>query len=122
MEKKFSKGEWSVGEVNPNKSEISIWCDHKETNAIAGYNSLIGFVSTADVDTDEEAIANAKLISAAPDLLEALIAISTNKHLNLGDLIYDVRERELKGWEGESVKAWSDAVKKVEAAIKKATQ
>lgn len=53
------------------------------------------------------------------EMKAALIAISSNKHLDLGDLIYDVREREGKGWEGKSVKQWSDAVQKVNEVVKK---
>lgn len=65
--------------------------------------------------------ANISLIAAAPELLEALRALMTNKHLDLGDLVYTVREREGEGWEGHSVKAWSDAVTAARAAIAKAT-
>ena len=38
----------------------------------------------------------------------ALRGLMTNPHINLGDLVYDVREREGKGWDGPDVKAWSD--------------
>jgi len=55
-------------------------------------------------------------------LLDALKAISSNPHVNLGDLIYQVREREGMGWDGDAVKAWSDACDKVDAAIAKAEQ
>lgn len=65
---------------------------------------------------------DAKLIAAAPDLLAALVALTTNKHLSLGDLVYTIRERELEGWEGPSVVAWSEAVTAAKAAIKKATE
>lgn len=44
------------------------------------------------------------------DALAALRALSTNPHLHLGDLVYKVRDSELQGWDGPSVKAWSDAV------------
>lgn len=43
-------------------------------------------------------------------LRTALSALFGNPHLDLGDLVYQVREREGEGWEGASVKAWSDAV------------
>ncbi len=39
-----------------------------------------------------------------------LRALSSNPHLDLGDLVYKVREAEGEGWEGPSVKAWSEAV------------
>lgn len=35
----------------------------------------------------------------------------------LGDLIYDVREREGKGWDGPLVKRWAAAVAEAEALI-----
>lgn len=88
---------------------------------IDGDNSsqLVSLVYGRDKD---EQNANAKLIAAAPELFDALIAISSNDHLDLGDMIYDVRENEGEGWDGPSVKAWSDAVAKVRAAIQKATE
>jgi hypothetical protein len=64
--------------------------------------------------------ANAHLIAAAPDLLAALEALSSNPCINLGDLIYQVREREGKGWDGPAVTAWGEAVEKAKAAINKA--
>lgn len=60
------------------------------------------------------------LHAAAPEMLAALKAITSNPYLHLGDLVYNIRDRELKGWEGPAVKAWSDAVMKVNAAILKA--
>ena len=35
-----------------------------------------------------------------------------NEIRNLGDFIYDIREREGLGWEGPKVQAWSDACKR----------
>jgi len=40
----------------------------------------------------------------------ALLAIFSNPHVDLGDLVYTIRERELEGWEGPAVKQWGDAV------------
>jgi hypothetical protein len=68
----------------------------------------------------ETQIANAGLIAAAPDLLAALEALSSNPCINLGDLIYHVREREGKGWDGPAVTAWGEAVEKAKAAVAKA--
>jgi hypothetical protein len=37
-------------------------------------------------------------------------ALCTQEHLDLGDLVYVVRDREGQGWEGPAVKAWSEAM------------
>lgn len=55
------------------------------------------------------------------ELLAALVALTTNEHINLGDLVYTVRDNEGLGWEGPAVKAWSDAVMAAKAAIAKTT-
>lgn len=54
------------------------------------------------------------------DALSVLQALMTNPHLNLGDLVYLVREREGKGWEGPAVEAWGNAVGKAEELLKAA--
>lgn len=77
-------------------------------------------ICTVAMTGDKSDQANAYLIAAAPDLLEALVALTSNPHLDLGDRVYDVREREGLGWDGPSVKAWSEAVQKATAAIAKA--
>ena len=74
----------------------------------------------ADPMTRDPSEANAHLIAAAPELLEALKALTTNPHVNIGDLVYRVRESEGEGWDGPQVKAWSDAVQAATAAIAKA--
>ena len=64
--------------------------------------------------------ANARLAAAAPELLEALKALLFHPHVNLGDLVYAVRDREGLGWTGRSVTAWNQAVLQAKAAIAKA--
>lgn len=44
-----------------------------------------------------------------------------NPHLNLGDLVYTVRDNELMGWDGPSVTHWSDAVKAAEEIVRETT-
>ena len=67
-----------------------------------------------------------KPAAVADDLLKeaiaALRAITTNRHVDLGDLVYQVRERELQGWDGPSVTAWSNAVIAVKAVLKRADE
>lgn len=46
----------------------------------------------------------------ATELAAALRALMTHPHIDLGDLVYDVREREGRGWDGPAVIAWSAAV------------
>ncbi len=55
--------------------------------------------------------------AAAPDLLEAAVMLTKEP---LGDFIYNIRDQELKGWDGPRVKNWSEAVIKIEAAIAEA--
>lgn len=74
MEKKFSKGQWSVDEFDSNFDECFYILDDNG-NWIA--TVIIEFPSWA-VDT---AMANAKLIAAAPDLLDALECIYNDKEV-----------------------------------------
>ncbi len=37
---------------------------------------------------------------------------------NIGDFVYEIRERELLGWDGPRVKAWSDGAQLAEQALK----
>lgn len=59
----------------------------------------------------------AKARAAVAELIESAKAIKANPHVHLGDLIYEVREREGQGWEGHWVKQWSDAVYKFDKAL-----
>ena len=49
--------------------------------------------------------------------LESCIVV-INELNNLSDAIYDVRDRELKGWEGPKVKAYGEAVTKLRVLLK----
>lgn len=51
-------------------------------------------------------------------LYNALVALTTAKHADLGDMAYVVRERENEGWEGPAVKAWGKAIEDAETSIK----
>lgn len=53
-------------------------------------------------------------------LIEGVEKLTTNKHVTLGDLVYNVREREGKGWNGKSVTQWSEAVTAIEQNAPKA--
>lgn len=55
-----------------------------------------------------------------PRLLGALSALLNAEHVSLGDLVYEIREREGQGWDGPAVKAWSDAVTEAKAAVTEA--
>lgn len=56
------------------------------------------------------------------DAIAALRALTSNPRMDLGDLVYTVRERELEGWEGPAVKAWSNAVLAATDVLKRATE
>ena len=58
-----------------------------------------------------------ELESERDALRAALTGLMTNPHMDLGDLVYNVREREQNGWEGPSVTAWSNAVTAAKAAL-----
>lgn len=53
---------------------------------------------------------NNKEKAVLSELVRVIDAINDNEHIDLGDLIYNVREREGKGWDGPSVHAWGQAV------------
>lgn len=51
-------------------------------------------------------------------LEKALRGLMDNEHIDLGDQIYVVREREGLGWDGPSVKKWSDAITAAKDVLK----
>jgi len=67
----------------------------------------------------EYALSLARMFAAAPDMLAALEAISSNPHCDLGSLVYKVRDSELEGWDGPAVTAWGNAVEAVTAVLAK---
>lgn len=56
------------------------------------------------------------------ELVIAVKMLTTCPDINLGDLVYKVRECEGKGWDGPSVKQWSNGVGAVDKAMKKAEE
>lgn len=52
-----------------------------------------------------------------PRLYAALKALTVNNHMNLGNLVDDIREAEDEGWDGPSVMQWGKSVKEVNAAL-----
>jgi hypothetical protein len=116
---KHTKGPWetSTGIIpSLDKRAIAVCrADMKE-----GEKGTAVCVVAWESDANEKDLANARLIAAAPDMLAALEAITSNPHIYLGDLVYKVREEECQGWEGDAVRQWSEAVTAVSEAIKKA--
>ena len=87
MNKEFkgTKREWSIRNVYIEKSWVNITSD-KGIIARTFYGNLEPII------TKEEAIANAQLISAAPDLLEALMNIE-NDNGNIPESIWQMRNK-----------------------------
>lgn len=69
--------------------------------------AIMGCVSTGGT-LDES---HRQLVVLCRDLERALRGVHTNPKLNLGDLVYTVREHEEGDWYAPSVIAWSNAVK-----------
>lgn len=113
MKTKHTPGPWKATRDPRTEYNYTIGCK----------KGILAFTDSAGCSlTPEEIEANARLIAAAPDLLAALQALTGNKHVSLGDLVYTVRENEGKGWDGKWVKAWGNAVKLAATAIAKATK
>ncbi len=67
---------------------------------------------------DEHYMHELRELRATVDRLRGLLlAIATNKHHDLSDAIYSVREREGEGWDGPAVKAWGEAVDGIKAEL-----
>ena len=100
----YTKGEWE--EVTHSWSDIGIYCDKKHIAKLSIYDE-----ATEDTEHDlhYEMFANARLISAAPDLLEALEeAVHSLEYVDsLGPLPHGWAERQ-------------ERIEKAKAAIAKA--
>jgi hypothetical protein len=57
------------------------------------------------------------LSAAAAEIYAAAKMLTTCKHIDLGDLVYRVRENEGKGWDGPAVTQWSKGVTRLCKAI-----
>ena len=78
MEKKFSKGKWSVEEDTSYNGIHLIWCESELSH-------IPKLVARTCFATDS--IANAKLIAAAPEMLDILSTIE-NDNLEIPDWLW----------------------------------
>jgi hypothetical protein len=115
-ETKFTSGEWNVGGDGD-----SVWVEPADKNANV-ICDLIGRLYDSDsgkTQLTEEDIANAHLIAASPDLLEAC-----ETALNIRHWVANERARQSVGQTTEALK-WaekiSQAEERIRAAITKAT-
>ena len=90
MKTKFTKGKWIEKIHDYIKGEIFIYCNEKPIIRIAINN----------YSTKAEAKANAQLISAAPDLFEALINIENDDN-RIPATIWEMRNKALNKALGE---------------------
>lgn len=88
MKTKFSKGIWNITTLY-DKLCSDIKCDGKRICQIKHYASL------ENDPPYEEGLANAKLIAAAPDLLEALLNIENDTN-TIPDAIWNMRNNAIK--------------------------
>jgi len=64
-----------------------------------------------------EEITEAIVPPTKKEMYKALKALFSNKYLALGDLVYQVRDSELAGWDGKWVTHWGEAVDRAEKVI-----
>lgn len=127
-----TSGPWNLHHAYKGKPLFVTGCDGESwiswERIIAQGDMFIGSVQATTapkpgwprVTNPLEMEANARLIAAAPEMLAALEAITSNTHIDLEDLVYNVRDDEGLGWEGPAVRQWSEAVTSVKEAIRKA--
>lgn len=70
MDAKHTPGPWRVSEQSPTIIKQDMRMIGNESGVLIG--SASGYTGSGFFPTDEEAVANARLIAAAPELLEAL--------------------------------------------------
>ena len=58
---------------------------------------------------------NVPLLCVAPDVIDAVATLNGIRHL--GDFVYDIRDREGKGWDGEQVQAWGRATSTLDTIV-----
>ena len=92
MKTQFTKGKWIETIHDYIKGEIFIYCNEKPIIRIAINNYA----------TKSEAKANAKLISAAPDLFEALINIENDDN-RIPSTIWEMRNKAINKALGEEI-------------------
>jgi hypothetical protein len=61
-------------------------------------------------------------LSNGDQAIDVLRQFFSCKHIDLDYLVYAVRDRELQGWDGPAVKAWSDAMQNARAVLKRADE
>ena len=92
MKTKFTEGKWILTIHDYIKGEIFIYCNEKPIIRIAINNFL----------KKSEAKANAQLISAAPDLFEALLNIENDDN-KIPATIWEMRNKALNKALGEDI-------------------
>ena len=95
MKTQFTKGEWAIREINKTRE----WVDIGSKKGII-LRSFWG--DKKPIVNEREAKANARLISAAPDLFEALINIENDDN-RIPATIWKMRNKALNKALGEEV-------------------
>ena len=93
-ETKHTPGPWRIS----GESATTVQADYRAINSEGGVliARALGYPNSGYFPSDDEAAANARLIAAAPELLEALEALRDN----VGTCIcYDESAREFNAWE-----------------------
>jgi len=78
----------------------------------------------AEIDCDVCGIVNPEQVvtllqGELREVVSVLRALNSNKHVNLGDLVYKIRDVELEGWEGHWVTQWSNTVVRCDELLAK---